>query len=78
MDSLGQTEAFICSLRKLHKENLSNLSPHPIFGAFYDSHPTLREKEIAIVRLPSGDSRPNCKGNGENLPMVDNLRKGIR
>ncbi|MDR1366877.1 MAG: M48 family metallopeptidase [Puniceicoccales bacterium] len=47
-DALGQTEPLISSLRKLHKENLSNLAPHPVFSAFHYSHPTLFERETAI------------------------------
>ncbi|MDR2812906.1 MAG: M48 family metallopeptidase [Puniceicoccales bacterium] len=50
-DALGQTEPLISSLRKLHKENLSNLTPHPIFSAFHYSHPTLLEREIALKSL---------------------------
>jgi STE24 endopeptidase len=50
---LGKTEPLISSLRKLHKENLSNLTPHPIFSAFYYSHPTLLEREFALRRSDS-------------------------
>ncbi len=37
------------SLRKLHEKNLSNLTPHPAYSAFYYSHPTLLERETAIA-----------------------------
>ncbi len=33
------------ALRKLHKKNLGNLTPHPLYSAFYYSHPTLLERE---------------------------------
>lgn len=36
------------ALRKLHKKNLGNLTPHPIYSAFYYSHPTLIERECAL------------------------------
>ena len=36
------------ALRKLHKENLSNLTPHPIYSQFYYSHPTLEERESSL------------------------------
>jgi STE24 endopeptidase len=49
-NALPQTEPLISSLRKLHKENLANLVPHPIFSAFYYAHPTLLERERAILR----------------------------
>jgi STE24 endopeptidase len=45
---LGECGSLISGLRKLHKENLANLTPHPIFTAFYYSHPTLLERESAL------------------------------
>jgi STE24 endopeptidase len=33
----------------LHKENLSNLTPHPIYSRFYYSHPTLLERESSLI-----------------------------
>ena len=39
------------ALRKLHKKNLGNLTPHPIYSAFYYSHPTLLERENALNTL---------------------------
>ena len=36
------------ALRKLHKKNLGNLVPHPIYSAFHYSHPTLLERERAL------------------------------
>lgn len=41
-------DALIAALRKLHKENLSNLTPHPLYSAFHYSHPTLPEREGAL------------------------------
>jgi STE24 endopeptidase len=35
----------------LHKENLSNLVPHPRYSAFYYSHPTLLEREHSLHNL---------------------------
>ncbi len=37
------------ALRKLYKENLSNLIPHPFYSAFYYSHPTLVEREYSLM-----------------------------
>jgi STE24 endopeptidase len=55
-DALGETESLISSLRKLHKENLSNLAPHPFFSTFHYSHPTLLEREVALrYPTPSDD-----------------------
>ena len=36
------------ALRKLYRENLSNLFPHPWYSCFHYSHPTLLERERAI------------------------------
>jgi STE24 endopeptidase len=36
------------ALRKLTEKNLANLTPHPIYSAFYYSHPTLLEREAAL------------------------------
>jgi len=38
----------IGALRKLSEKNLSNLTPHPWFSAFYYSHPTIVEREAAL------------------------------
>ena len=46
--AMQSPEALISALRKLHKENLSNLTPHPIYSAFHYSHPTLPERERAL------------------------------
>jgi len=45
---VGSPEPLSRALRKLTKENLSNLTPHPLFSAFYYSHPTLHEREAAL------------------------------
>ncbi len=38
----------IQALKKLYRENLSNLFPHPYYSTFHYSHPTLIERENAI------------------------------
>lgn len=40
----GDPEAFARSLVKLSKDNLSNLHPHPLYAAFYYSHPPVVER----------------------------------
>jgi len=37
------------ALRKLAQKNLTNLTPHPWFSAFFYSHPTLVERERALA-----------------------------
>ncbi len=44
----GGAQPLVSALRKLQKENRSNLTPHPIYSAFYYSHPTLIEREDAL------------------------------
>ncbi len=38
----------ISALRKLNEKNLGNLTPHPVYSAFYYSHPALLEREAAL------------------------------
>lgn len=40
--------ALISALRKLNEKNLSNLTPHPAYSAFYYSHPTILERERSL------------------------------
>ncbi len=48
-EAVQSGEPMVRSLRKLHEKNLSNLTPHPAYSAFYYSHPTLLERETAIA-----------------------------
>jgi STE24 endopeptidase len=48
-EAIGQCEPLVSALRKLNKENLSNLTPHPVYSTFYYSHPTLLEREAALL-----------------------------
>ena len=49
-DAMGGPKAMVAALRKLAQKNLSNLTPHPWFSAFYYSHPTLVEREGALAK----------------------------
>ncbi len=46
--AMNSHKPLVASLRKLHKENLSNLTPHPLYSFFHYSHPTLQEREDAM------------------------------
>ena len=46
---MGEAQSLVQALRKLSEKNLSNLSPHPLYGGFYYSHPTLVERERALT-----------------------------
>jgi len=47
-DAMAGTGPVVGALRKLTQKNLSNLTPHPWFSAFFYSHPTLVERERAL------------------------------
>jgi len=48
-NAMGGPGAMIAALRKLATKNLSNLTPHPWYSGFHYSHPTLVERETALV-----------------------------
>lgn len=49
-EAVGGPAAMVGALRKLAQKNLSNLTPHPWFSAFFYSHPTLVEREAALMK----------------------------
>lgn len=49
-NAMGGPTPLMESLRSLHKENLSNLTPHPLYSFFHYSHPTLYEREAAMTQ----------------------------
>ena len=49
---VGSTRFLAQALRRLAKENLANLHPHPAYVAFYSSHPPLAER---VERLQAMD-----------------------
>jgi STE24 endopeptidase len=49
-DALGASAPMVGALRKLAQKNLTNLTPHPLFSGFYYSHPTLVEREQALIK----------------------------
>jgi STE24 endopeptidase len=46
---MNESAPLIGALRKLNEKNLSNLTPHPFYSGFYYSHPTLMERERALL-----------------------------
>ncbi len=48
-DAMASSGPIVNALRKLAQKNLSNLTPHPWYSAFYYSHPTLVERERAVT-----------------------------
>ena len=49
-NAVGSSTPMVGALRKLSRENLSNLTPHPVYSMAYYSHPTLVERERALRR----------------------------
>jgi STE24 endopeptidase len=47
--TMNEPHSLIGALRKLNEKNLSNLTPHPLYSGFYYSHPTLLERERALM-----------------------------
>jgi len=52
--TLGGAQPLLSALRKLEEKNLVNLTPHPLYSAFYDSHPTLPERARALTAEGAG------------------------
>src|SRR5271157_4869853 len=47
--AIGSSAPMVGALRKLSQKNLSNLTPHPFYSMVYYSHPTLVERERALL-----------------------------
>ncbi|WP_298268624.1 M48 family metallopeptidase [Geobacter sp.] len=63
----GDPEGLASALVKLSTENLSNLHPHPLYAAFYYSHPPVVER----VRRLRGMALPKVDANGEQELRID-------
>ncbi len=48
-ETMKEPNSLVGALRKLEEKNLSNLTPHPLYSGFYYSHPTVLERERALV-----------------------------
>ena len=48
-DAMGGPASMLGALHKLAQKNLSNLTPHPWYSAFFYSHPTIVERERALT-----------------------------
>ena len=49
-NAVGTSSSLVSALRKLHVENLSFPFPHSLISTFHHSHPTLMERERALLR----------------------------
>lgn len=48
VDVTGDNQPMISALKKLSKDNLVNLTPHPFYVFIYHSHPPMVERLAAI------------------------------
>ncbi len=48
-DAMHSAAPMVAALRKLAEKNLTNLTPHRWYSAFYYSHPTIVERERALT-----------------------------
>lgn len=49
-EAMKEPQPLVSALRKLNEKNLGNLTPHPLYSGFYYSHPTLLEREQALLK----------------------------
>ena len=47
----GNSHCLISSLLKLHRDNLANIHPHPMYSAINYSHPPLRERIATLKKI---------------------------
>jgi len=50
-EAMGTQQPMIQGLVKLTQDNLSNLTPHPLYSFFYYSHPTVMERISALENV---------------------------
>jgi STE24 endopeptidase len=63
-ESTGQPAALILALKKLSKDSLSNLTPHPLLVGLHFTHPPVLERIRALRNVESQMSgRSNAVGN---------------
>jgi len=48
---IGSTHAMVNALKRLAKDNLANLHPHPLFAWFYYSHPPLVNRIRRLIQM---------------------------
>ena len=50
LETLGDPQASVQSLKRLVRDNLSNINPHPLYSAWFYSHPSPVERIGAILK----------------------------
>jgi STE24 endopeptidase len=69
VEGVGSAAGMRSALLRLSRENLSNLTPHPLYSFFHYSHPTLSERlaaldraEKALLTATAGTARVEATG----------------
>ena len=57
VQAIEDCQPMIQSLIKLTADNLSNLTPHPLYSFFYYSHPTVMERILALEEIEPNELR---------------------
>jgi STE24 endopeptidase len=72
-ETTGDGGALIAALKKLSADNLSNLTPHPLYVALTYSHPPIQERIRAIADLPAaaGPGMPQGSPRGAGAVSID-------
>jgi STE24 endopeptidase len=58
LKSIPSAAPLVNAFKRLAADNLSNLTPHPIYAWFYYSHPPLAERIIRLQKASPRDGRP--------------------
>ena len=61
----GQAENLISALKKLTVNNLSNLTPHPLYVFFHYSHPTVLQR-IKFLKLQNSLHHDGTNNNNKS------------
>ncbi|MBN2569144.1 MAG: M48 family metalloprotease, partial [Deltaproteobacteria bacterium] len=67
---MGTTKYLSHALRRLAKDNLANLYPHPLYAWFHYSHPHLTERIARLGRIDMEDA-VDFSGSGD----INSLQK---
>ena len=65
----GDSQPMINALKRLAKDNLSNLHPHPLYVWFYYSHPPLIERIEYLQAMDDGKDIPPCGGVAKHFGL---------
>jgi Zn-dependent protease with chaperone function len=77
-EALRDASSLILALKKLSRDNLSNLSPHPLLVALHFTHPPVLARINALRRLGLTESRIQEPGVRIQEPESRSQESGAR